>query len=566
MNLKDKALFYFILLFILFSPVQSKAETPSHPPDTGYSNTQQQRLLEPLPELRKDKGEPEIKLPQLPKDENISSKVTVFVKTIRIQQSTVFTKEQLESITKDYTGREISFMELETLRSALTQYYISHGFINSGVIIPDQKVENGEIILIAVEGKLTDIEVTGNKYFSSEYIKGKLRLYSGTPLDINDLQKALQIMLQNPMIQRLNAELAPGLKPGESVLTVKIEESSPFTLIVEGSNDHSPSIGSYGGDVYALYRNLTGHGDTIGGSFSYTKGLKDGTIEYAIPLDVRDTTLRVYYRQNEANVIEDPFKRLDIESKVKTYGVALSHPIYKTPETEFALALAVERKHSETFLLGRRFSFSEGTDDGKAGVFVVRFFQEWSTRSRTQVLAARSTISLGLKGFNSTTNDDAADGRFVTWLLQFQWIKRLFGTSSQIVFRTDAQFSNDSLLPLEKFAIGGMNSVRGYRKNIMVRDNGIFSSLEFRIPIYGTEKRPEILQIVPFTDYGRSWNTRSTTPLPRDIYSAGLGLRWAVTKKILFQIYGAKGFVNLYNYDEDYQDKGIYFKLTTQVF
>ncbi|MBF0457764.1 MAG: ShlB/FhaC/HecB family hemolysin secretion/activation protein [Nitrospirae bacterium] len=531
-------------------------------------STQQNMQLAPLPELRPEKTTPDITLLELPevKEEGLSLAVTVYINKITITGNTVFKDDELREITSNYTGREISYMELEQLRRALTEYYIKHGFINSGVVIPDQKVENGELVLVAVEGRLTDIEVEGNKGFSPDYIRNKLRHYTGTYLNVNELQQGLQIMLQNPMIQRLNAELIPGLRAGESTLKVSMEEASPFTLIIEGSNDHSPSIGSFGGDVFAAYRNLTGRGDVIRGSFTYTKGLMDGLAEYSIPLSVDDTTLKVNYRQNETIVLEDPFKNLDIKSRARSLGMTLFRPFYKTTATEYNLGVTADLRFSETFLLGRSFSFTEGISDGRTNIFVLRAFQEWSQRSQTRVIAARSTISAGVDAFNSTMTESGPDGKFISWLGQFQWIERLFGTLNQVVFRTDAQYSKDPLLPLEKFSVGGMDSVRGYRQNVLVRDNGIFSSLEFRVPVYGSGARPEIVQLVPFFDYGYSWNTKSETPDPRGIAGTGVGIRWAVTDKILFQIYGAHPFRNISVTDKDLQDKSIYFKLTTQVF
>ncbi|MBF0567441.1 MAG: ShlB/FhaC/HecB family hemolysin secretion/activation protein [Nitrospirae bacterium] len=556
-----------LLVLSVIMPQAIYAETYSDHFHSIDPSTQQNMQLAPLPELRPEKSAPDITLPDLPevKDDGLSSAVTVYVNKITIKGNTILKDDELSVITNNYIGREISYMELEQLRRALTECYIKHGFINSGVVIPDQKVENGELVLSAIEGKLTEIEVEGNKSFSADYIRKKLRYYSGTYLNVNELQQGLQIMLQNPMIQRLNAELIPGLRAGEGTLKVKVQESQPLTLIVEGSNDHSPSIGSYGGDVFAAYRNLTGHGDIIRGSFTYTQGLMDGMAEYAIPLSVDDTTLKLNYRQNETIVIEDPFKNLDIKSRVKSLGVTLSRPFYKTTATEFTLGVTSDLRFSETFLLGRSFSFTEGISDGRTNIFVLRFFQEWSQRSQTRVIAARCTISVGVDAFNSTMTESGPDGKFLAWLGQVQWIERLFGTLNQLVVRTDAQYSKDPLLPLEKFSIGGMDSVRGYRNNVLVRDNGIFSSLEFRIPIYGSGSRPDIVQLVPFFDYGYSWNTKSVTPAPKAISGTGLGIKWAITDKILFQIYGAHPFRNVSVNNKDLQDRSVYFKLTTQV-
>ncbi len=45
----------------------------------------------------------------------------------------------------------------------------------------------------------------------------------------------------------------------------------------------------------------------------------------------------------------------------------------------------------------------------------------------------------------------------------------------------------------------------------------------------GERRWAEYVQLVPFVDYGRAWNTHFPTPEPQTLASVGLGLRWAVT-------------------------------------
>lgn len=116
---------------------------------------------------------------------------------------------------------------------------------------------------------------------------------------------------------------------------------------------------------------------------------------------------------------------------------------------------------------------------------MVRASQEWVHRTPEQVWAVRSTFSVGVDLLGATINAGAVpDGRFFAWLGQFQWVRRLWDTDSQLILRSDLQIAADPLLPLEKLAIGGAVTVRGYRENVFARDNGWVSSLEFRIPIF----------------------------------------------------------------------------------
>ena len=91
--------------------------------------------------------------------QNLSALPSVFIKKIQLTGNTVFSNEDLGSITSRYENRTISAEELQELRQQLTKYYIKKGYINSGAVIPDQKVESGTVIIQIIEGRLTEIEI-----------------------------------------------------------------------------------------------------------------------------------------------------------------------------------------------------------------------------------------------------------------------------------------------------------------------------------------------------------------------------------------------------------------------
>ena len=52
----------------------------------------------------------------------------------------------------------------------------------------------------------------------------------------------------------------------------------------------------------------------------------------------------------------------------------------------------------------------------------------------------------------------------------------------------------DPLLSLERFSLGGADTVRGYRQNQVVSDNGLLGGFELQIPV---TKNPNLLQLNP---------------------------------------------------------------------
>jgi hemolysin activation/secretion protein len=531
-----------------------------------------------LPEELKPGPKPEEILPPLEippeKEEKRFPAVTVFAHDIRIIWSTIFTAEELDEFISPYVNRKITSEDLEELRLAITRSYINKGYVNSGAVIPDQTVVEGVITIQVIEGELTRVEVEGNRWFVPGYIEKRLSRDAGPPLNISLLQQQLLLLHQDERIDRINAELRPGIKRGESVLNVHVAEHAPLKLWLDFNNYESPTIGAERGQGTIAHRNLTGHGDILSFTFGRSSGI-DAQVDtsYTLPLTARDTSLTLRYRRNDYNVIEEPFEPLDIETESNIFEITIRHPLYKTLNNEFALALTGEHLHNKTFLLGEPFSFSPGTENGKSKVSALRFSQEWTYRSQTEVIAVNSRFSLGVDAFDATINadDSIPDGEFFSWMFNFQWARRLGALGIQTIARMDLQLSADPLLSLEQISVGGRYSVRGYRENQLVRDNAFIASLEARVPLVHEKPWADYIHLVPFVDYGNGWNTTVPTPSLKSISSVGLGLRWALTFHSApfrpeFEIYWGVPLRDVKTVGGDLQDDGIHFRVAMATF
>jgi hemolysin activation/secretion protein len=502
-------------------------------------------------------------------EEKVPYGIRVFVKEIRLTGNTVFTAEELKAITAPYENRIVTSSELEDLRVALTRHYIGHGYINSGAVIPDQKVVDGVIQMVIVEGRLTDIEVAGNRYLNSSYIKDRLALGAGPPLNVEDLQERIQIMLESPVIDTMKSELRPGDRPGEANLTTQVDEGPRVQFIPVIDNRLSPPLG----DVRALPQiyvySLTGRGDILSGAVGIGEGLTDAYANWSVPLNAHDTTLTLLSDYSKSEIENGPFKDLDIKNKTRTFGFRLEHPFYRTPSEKFSMSVGLDLRKSESELLGEDFAFTPGVpSDGEVKASILRFAQQWSKRGAKQVVAARSMFSLGIDAFDATTNsDNLPSGEFFAWLGQFQWARRLGDDWGQLIFRTNVQLTKDALFTMEQFSVGGALSVRGYRENQLVRDYGFDSSLEYRYPLIKDPTGRSILAVAPFVDAGGAKNNELPNgPNPEFIYSAGAGLRWDPTAKIHAQVYWGHSFRSVDNDDNSIQDSGWHFLMSANLF
>lgn len=500
------------------------------------------------------------------------------LRDVTFEGNTVLTDEQLNEVAAPFIGQPVAAEQLEDLRQRLTRLYIDAGYINSGAVLPDQAVVEGRVKYLIVEGELSEITVVGNERMRSSYLEDRIALDAGPPLNVNDLQERLRILLDDPLVERVDAELGPGLRPGESELRVRVEETSPFQVNLEIANDRPPSVGAVQGRAQLVGRNWTGLGEITSLSISKTEGLRDIQGQIGVPVTPWDTRLIFLVGDTDSEVVEEPFNVIDVESRSRDYEFTLRQPVYRAPGQELAAGLTFARRESETFLLGEPFSFAEGVEDGRSVVSVFRGVVDWLDRSQDQVIALRSTFSGGIDVLGATINPSPVpDGRFFSWLGQVQLVRR-FDVAEvrniRIVTRGEAQLTDDRLLPLEKFAIGGADTVRGYRENFLVRDNGWDASVELRVPVFElpipfvpSELEDGRVDIAPFFDIGQSWNSEVEDPDPKTISAVGIGLRWAPIRNVLASLYVGFRLKDVEDpTDWDLQDDGIHFSIRTSLF
>lgn len=436
-------------------------------------------------------------------------------------------QKEIAALTQPYKNRSVTFEELLQLRAAIVQLYVNNGYITSGAFLPNnQDLSRGIAQIQVVEGELEQIEIGGLRRLREGYVRSRLNRATATPLNRQRLEEALQLLQLDPLIQQVNAELVAGSAPGRNILRVSLKEAPAFHGAIGIDNNQPPSVGSIQGSVSVSHDNLLGFGDRLAAEYGRTEGLNLYDISYTIPVNASNGTVSFRYINDASRIVEAAFRDVGIRSNTQTYSLGFRQPLIRTPIREFAVGLSLDLRRSQTYILNDiPFSFTEGAENGESNVTVIRFFQDWVDRGTKRVLAARSQFSLGINAFDATINDTGTDGRFFSWLGQFQWVQQL-SPRNLLVARIDAQLTPNSLLSLERFSIGGVDTVRGYRQNQLVADNGVLGSVEVRVPVTSD---PRVLQLVPFFEVGTAWNNREADPNPATVASLGLGLRWLMT-------------------------------------
>ena len=496
--------------------------------------------------------------------DNIPEKIVV--KNFDVVGSSVFSKQELTEAIKSFRDRPITLAELFQARSIITKLYTDQGYVNSGAYIPPQELNDGTVKIAVVEGQLVGIQVSGTKRLSDKYISSRIEAAAKKPVNIDSLLSALQLLQLDPLIDHISAELSAGIHPGTSLLDIQIEEADVFNIAISLNNHRSPSVGTNQRSVGLNHGNLLGFGDQFNFNYTNTNGSNSFDFAYSLPLNSQNGRIKAAYGSNSNNVIEDPFTPLDIESKSRYYDLSLRQPLILKPNQEFAIGMSFSRTESETFLLDSGFPLSRGADDnGETKVSAIRFFQEFVNRDATKVLAFRSQFSVGVDAFNATINDQEPDSTFFAWRGQSQWVRRL-DEDFLLLLRGDIQLAGGSLVPLEQFRLGGADSARGYRQDLTLGDNGLFTSAELRIPVLRWKKIDALVQIAPFVDIGTSWNSDDFEVINPTLSSLGIGFLFSSGTNFNARLDWGIPLVDVETEGNSLQEDGVYFSLDYNFF
>lgn len=494
---------------------------------------------------------------------------TIILSRFKIIGNRVIPEATLKQLLQPYLFRPVTFVELLEVQQAITQLYVERGYFTSGAYIPPQTINNRTIRIEIIEGKIEEIEIYGLKQLRPEYVRSRLAIATKAPLNQDKLLNALQLLQLNPLIESISAELSKGINPGESFLEVRIEEADTFSTELNLDNYRTPSVGSFSRQISIGDGNLLGYGDRLNVSYVNTEGsdsLED--LSYVIPLGAYNGEVRLAYSLTNNRIISEPFQDLDLASENRYYEVTYRQPLYQTPQQDITIGVTFSRQNSQLLLMDRGFpSLTRGSDNqGKTQISTLRLFQEYSDRSDDRVFAVRSQFSIGIDAFDATINsNDVPDSEFFIWRGQAQYLK-LLSSKTTILLRSDLQLADRSLVSLEQFSSGGALSVRGYSQERVLGDNGFFFSAELRNTLWQIPKRDLTLELNPFFDFGRVWNSDNLPLELNTLASLGFGLQLSVGETLTTRIDWGFPLIDDDSAGDSLQESGVYFSVKFKPF
>ncbi len=486
MSKKFFGLFCFVVFFFFLTPPLHAQSVPSGQ-DIG---AQSSRFTQEVEKNRKQFEGKKVSSPKVEtkEEEQPATPSASFILTdIKITGlpagqagMTVFKPENFKSVYQAYLGKSVSLKEIQAIANQIKIQYKRKGYLTSLVTIPQQDVKDGVVEIKVIEGRMGELKVEGNKWFSSDLIKKYFHLKKDEIFDVQKLEK--DILRINKLLDfSAKSVLSPGKDAQTSDVTLKVEDHDPFHVGVNFDNHGTRLVGREQQTVTLRSSNLTGHGDSVYGSFLFGRREEAQSVTYVRPIDTYGTKVGLSVSHFTLRVGKE-YRDFDMTGETKTITPFLTKELYLSEDFDAELNLGMDIKSIRRHTLGQ-----QSSDDQLRIPYLGFDFTKNDSMGQTTVsprfdYGASDFLGASSKGHPSAGRAGTG-GIFEKYELAITRIQKMI-LDSYAIIRSAFQFSPFSLSSSEQMQIGGVNSVRGYPEGDYTADKGCIINFDWIFPMY----------------------------------------------------------------------------------
>jgi len=444
---------------------------------------------------------------------------TVYIKQI-IVKNTANKKEtqDIDKIVKSYLNTNLSLNDIKSVQSKLNKYYKDQGYVFTKVVLAAQNLSKSILRFTVIRAKAGTINITGNKYYSSAFIKKNFGIKKGDHLDYNTMLKSLLLLNEYDDLI-IKSYLKKGSSFATTDITLKVKDKKPSHLNLSFDNYGSKNTSEYRTNINYLYGNLIQDGDkiiidsTIGLNSANTKLIR--TNYTTTPFGKYHTKLNFGFLYANYTVAGD-FSVLGLKGNSYIYKAGIIQPIIRSITNTLDLNLNYSRQDAKSYLLGALSSRN------KLNIIDMQF--AWQHKRIFDDLSINFDITKGFNGdgsFGSRLNEDT---NFLKYNLSTSY-NRYINEKNNILLSLNAQYSAYKLPISQLSTLGGISSVRGYDSAEELGDSSYVTSAEwFYHPAIKNKFLKNSLQLGLAINYGREYTNDPVPGASKSVTLTGAGI------------------------------------------
>ncbi|RJP70083.1 MAG: ShlB/FhaC/HecB family hemolysin secretion/activation protein [Comamonadaceae bacterium] len=450
----------------------------------------------------------------------------------RVEGTTLIPALAVEKAVYPHMGEQKTLADVEKAREALEKAYHGAGYLTVLVTIPQQRVNEGLVRLTVTEAPVDRLRVVESRYFSQGDIRaGVPELAEGQVPNFQDMQTELTA-LNRSADRRITPVLRPGKTPGTVEVDLKVQDKLPLHGSAELNDRYSPDTSRTRANASIRWDNLWGRQHSIGLSLQTVPGAPNESqvfsANYTWPLKGGDF-LAFYGVKSDSDV--SAVGTLNVVGRGDILGARYIRPLPGSEAFFHSASFGVDYKDFDQSvnLIG-----SGGFNTPiQYTPFTIGWDGTWLAERRTT--RAGLSFNFNVQGLGGD-EQEFADKRFkgrpsYAYLRGSASQERTLESGYGVALRTTWQLAGQPLISNEQFAIGGVDTVRGYLESAALGESGLALSLEGKsrnlkahFPSLGDSVTE--LHAIAFADAGLVRVLEPITATSRfSLASLGLGLR-----------------------------------------
>ncbi|UAS93956.1 ShlB/FhaC/HecB family hemolysin secretion/activation protein [Enterobacter cloacae complex sp.] len=446
---------------------------PLSPADRNTIQQQQQQLLDENQRQREELERSAIVPRPVTPDDAFTPQGPCFViRRIELSGATLLSPSAKNRLTAPWINQCLDMARLTRLTDAVSDWYISRGYITSRAFLTEQDLSGGVLHLAVLEGKLQHIRLEG---VPDRTLKMTFPGLEGKILNLRDIEQGMEQL--NRVRQRpVEIEILPGDRQGYSVVNLTATPEFPLSGSVsfDNSGQKSTGTGQLNGALYG--NNLLGLADKwfISGGrssdFSNSKDAQNFAAGVSIPYGYGLLDYSYSYSwSNYLSTIDNNGYFWRSTGDTETHRLTGSWVLFRNGDIKTGVSAGITHRINRNYL-----------DD----VLLATSSRKLSSLSlginHTQKIASgvatlNPTFTQGVPWFgaedDSDKQGDVPKAEFRKWSLNGSFQRPL---ADKLWWLTSVyfQWSPDRLYGSERLTLGGETSVRGFKEQYISGDNG----------------------------------------------------------------------------------------------
>lgn len=422
------------------------------------------------------------------------------INSYRVEGNTLISNDKVRDILTPFTGKGKDFGTLQEAVEALEKAYHDRGYVAVQVLLPEQEMRNGVVLLKVIEGRVGKVRIDGNKYFGEANIRRSLpELREGEPLNINDISRSLKLANESPA-KKTGMQLHSGENEGEVDALLQVQDDKPWKAGINFDNTGDEKTGRFRLGLLFQDANLFNRDHLM--TLQYTTSLSQpdhvaivGT-GYHIPFYSLGGSLDLMAAYSTVNegTLSVATSSLSVSGQGTILGLHYNQNLTRIGNYEHKATLALDYRayiNSVTFQsiqLGNNVTVHP-LSLTYAGTYTLNTFSSGFYAGITRNLPSIGSGDRDTKEFFEKVRSGAPEGYNILKLganVAYQ-----FAGDWQTRLALNSQLTNKPLVPGEQFGVGGAASVRGFDERLLADDDGYSGNYE----IYG----PNLCRIAHIT-------------------------------------------------------------------